>query len=187
MHTWRMKMILAAVIATVVFGLIVIVNRGERSRDLVLSLEPLDTSDDVTVFVGGAVDDPGLYVLPRGSRLSEAIDLAGPLDSADTSRLPMAQVLSDEQSILVPEIVAESDATQERTSSGESSSELLNVNQASQAELETLPGIGPALAERIVERRVNVGPFTTLEEMSDVSGISDRMVDEIREHASVEP
>jgi competence protein ComEA len=176
----------AAVIVAVVFAAIVTVTRSDRSRDLVLRIEPIEPSDEVTVYVGGAVEDPGLFSLPRGSRLSEALDMAGPSGSADLSALPLASILQDEQSITVPAALEDSDdGVAELDSTIDLTSDSININQASEAELLSLPGIGPALAERIRQRRDTEGPFQSIDELSEISGISDRMVSEIREHATV--
>ena len=188
MQSRRAKVVLATIIVVVVFGFILTVTRGDRSRDLVLRIEPIDPSDGVTVYVGGAVEDPGLYELPRGSRTAEALDLAGLLETADTSGLQLAQVLRDEQTINVPETVVETRARSSSVtdSNDSSSSDLVNVNLATQSELQQLPGIGPALAERIRQQRDLNGPFQSLDDLTEVSGISDRMVEEFRDYATVD-
>ena len=184
--THRTRAILAAVVVVVVFVFILSVSRSDRSRDLVLQIEPIDSSNDVTVFVGGAVEDPGLYSLPRGSRVHDAIDLAGVLDTADTSALSLASVVSDEQSIIIAEETIE--AMDDRVPGPNSVDRLvesdpgdrINVNTASSAELQSLPGVGPAIAERIIEYRTTEGLFESVDQLSDVSGISDRMIDDLR-------
>jgi competence protein ComEA len=186
MQTRRAKIVLATVVVAVVFGVIITASRSERSRDLVLGIEPIEPGNDVTVFIGGAVEEPGLYALPRGSRVAEAIDLAGLRDAADTSSLPLASVLNDEQSIIVPERSTEDSTAESQVSEVDATSqETVDINRASEAELQTLPGIGPALAERIVERRNNDGPFQSLDELTAISGISERIVEDIRDHATV--
>jgi competence protein ComEA len=185
MQSQRNRAILAAVVVSVVFVIVLSVTRADRSRDLVLQIEPVNSSDEVTVYVGGAVADPGLYSLPRGSRIQDAIDLAGALDTADTKGLALASVVRDEQSIHVDEIAIEepsevdpslptSESSQSAVDSG------INLNSASIDELEVLPGIGPAIAERILDHRETNGPFASVDQLSAVSGISDRMVEELR-------
>jgi competence protein ComEA len=186
MQTRRAKIVLATVVVAVVFGVIITASRSERSRDLVLSIEPVEPGEDITVFIGGAVEEPGLYALPRGSRIAEAIDLAGLLDEADTSSLQLANVLNDEQSIIVPERSTESTAVESaETTVGTSKPGTIDINRASEAELQTLPGIGPALSEQIIERRNAEGPFQSLDELTAISGISERIVDDIRDYATV--
>jgi competence protein ComEA len=184
MHPDQRKLIIIAVIVAFIVGLIILVTRGERSRDLVLSIEPVAPSDDITVYVGGAVEEPGLYSLPRGSRMSDALDLAGPLATADRSPLDLASTLHDEQSIIVPELPAETaDHESESTADHAPAGAVINVNLADANQLQLLPGIGPALAERIIERREAEGPFQTLDELSEIAGISDRMIDDLRDLA----
>lgn len=182
----RSKLVAVAVIVAVTLGLIFTLTRGERSRDLVLRIEPVDGSDELTVYVGGAVESPGLYALPRGSRVSEAIDLAGRLDIADLSSLQLAAALRDEQTIMVPEAAPEVPAGDSREAVGDvPESGQVNINSASASELETLNGIGTVLAERIIERREMVGPFQSLDELVEINGISDNTVDELRDDATV--
>jgi competence protein ComEA len=187
MQSRQTKLIVGAIIVAVMFAVVMTINRSERSRDLVLQIEPIDPSDDITVYVGGAVDEPGLFSVSRGSRVAEVLDLAGLRDDADTSSLPLAESLRDEQKITVPEKQAEPHPGESIPSQPEASaaSELIDINRATVAELQELPGIGPALAERIVEQRDIEGPFQSVDELSDISGISDRMVDEIREYITL--
>jgi competence protein ComEA len=187
MQSRHAKLIAAGIIVSVVFAVVMTINRSERSRDLVLQIEPIDPSDDITVYVGGAVEDPGLFSIARGSRVAEVLELAGLRDDADTSGLPLAESVRDEQSITVPELQDEPDSIQStmEQSPASAATELIDINRASVNELQGLPGIGPALAERIVEQRDHEGPFQSLDELSDVSGISDRMVDEIREYVTL--
>lgn len=187
MESQRTRAILAAVVAVIVFVIVLSVTRSDRSRDLVLQIEPIDPSDEVTVYVGGAVADPGLYSLPRGSRVQEAIELAGALESADTTRLALASIVRDEQSIILSEVPEHAHDDSESLSEAPSSSDSgtvrdsrINLNAASAVELQSLPGIGPAIAERILAHRNSNGAFSSVDELSDVSGISDRMVDELR-------
>lgn len=181
MQSQRTRAILAAVVAVVVFVIVLSVTRSDRSRDLILQIEPIDPSDEVTVYVGGAVADPGLYSLPRGSRVQDAIEQAGALDTADTASLALASVVRDEQSIMVSEIVDEQpDETAPSSRAPTRSDSLIDLNSATAVELQSLPGIGPAIADRVLDHRESEGTFSSVDELSDVSGISDRMVDDLR-------
>ncbi len=155
--------------------------RQERTHgDLVLRVEPLETPSEISVYVSGAVAQPGLYTLPAGSRLVDALERAVLLPGADTSRLPLAERLRDGQSIVVPERPAQETGSEAAATAAEPSSTLIDLNTASADELETLPGIGPVLAERIVAYRTEHGPFRSVDELAEVRGISPRMVDELR-------
>lgn len=162
-----------------------LLRQGRADGDLVLRVEPLETPADITVYVGGAVAQPGLHTLPAGSRLADALDRAGLLPGADTSRLPLAERLRDGQTIVVPERSAQVTESSTAIAPVESASTLININTASADELETLPGIGPALADRIVAYRTEHGPFRSVDELAEVRGISPRMVDELRGRVTV--
>ncbi len=174
--------------------------RGQRDT-IVLQVQPVSDPMTVQVYVGGEVNNPGLYALPRGSRVADAVTSAGGLlSTADTSAIGMAAVLEDADQIIVPArrptpqpaiqppVVATTPAlTQESTPTtpvpevpSTETSALININIATAAEMDWLPGIGPVLASRIVEYRLTHGPFQTLEELEQVSGISARMVEELR-------
>ncbi len=92
---------IGGIIALAIAVLVVIV-RGDRSKDLVLRVEPITGNDEITVYAGGAVSVPGLYTLPRGSRLAALLDQAGLADTADVGNLQMATELRDGQQVVVP-------------------------------------------------------------------------------------
>ncbi|HVX29668.1 MAG TPA: ComEA family DNA-binding protein [Nitrolancea sp.] len=184
---------LGAVVAVAVAVTVVIV-RGERAREIVLNVEPIDEANELTVYAGGAVAKPGLYTLPLHSRIATLLDQAGLLESAEQSGLQMAAELHDGQQVIVPtrqatdaslppaNTVAASPAESEPTPVATGP---INVNSATEEELETLPGIGPALAQRILDYRNENGPFKSLDQLAEVKGISARMVDELRGLATV--
>lgn len=127
----------------------------------------------VVVHVDGAVGAPGVYELATGSRVADAVELAGGLtEKADTSTLNLALVLTDGEKVYVPE---EGEAAPQ-VSTGETSSSggLININTATADELETLPGIGEATAAAIIEDRESNGPFSAPEDLMRVSGIGEK-------------
>lgn len=127
----------------------------------------------VTVHVAGAVKSPGLYELPLGSRVAEAVEAAGGVtkkSAADSVNL--ARELVDGEQILVG-------------ATGSSAQAGISINSASAAQLDELPGIGPVLAERIVSHRANNGPFTSVDQLADVSGIGDSVMEQIRTIATL--
>jgi competence protein ComEA len=148
---------------------------------------------------GGKV--PGVYILKKGQRVYEAVVLAEPEEHADLDRLNLAAVLKDSQRIIVPrkgEALGQgSDAYSDRgegygAGSGSSRPATgmplfpLNVNTASQKELEALPGIGQALARAIVDYTERVGPFEKLEDLLNVSGIGEKVLAKISAYVVVE-
>lgn len=127
----------------------------------------------VVVHVDGAVGAPGVYELAAGSRVGDAVELAGGLtEKADTSTLNLALVLTDGEKVYVPE---EGEAAPQVTT-GETSSSggLININTATADELETLPGVGEATAAAIIEDRESNGPFSAPEDLMRVSGIGEK-------------
>ncbi len=137
--------------------------------------------------IGGAVSDPGIYFLPEGSRLYELIDMAGGLsEGADTSGINRAAVLSDGAMIRIPlageePIVSIAGDTGYGGQSGTSAGPV-NINTAGIEELQTVPGIGPVIAGRIVDYREKMGPFGSIEEIMSVKGIGEKTFDKIKSH-----
>ena len=135
------------------------------------------TSGVVVVDVDGAVRHPGVVELPGGSRVVDAIDAAGGVKpKGDTGALNLAQVLLDGEQVVVPNVAAaagpvEQGAVASPTPGVAPTTGMVNLNTATEVELETLPGIGPVLAAAIVEWRTQNGGFTSIEQLQDVSGI----------------
>jgi len=131
--------------------------------------EVAETSATVVVSVVGKVGRPGLVALPTGARVAEAIEAAGGLlPEADPASVNLAALITDGQQIVVgaPGAVAAPD----RTGGTGAPGGRLNLNTAGVAELDALPGVGPVLAQRIVDHRKQ-GPFTSVDELDDVPGI----------------
>lgn len=119
-------------------------------------------SAELTVHVAGAVKEPGVYRLTAGSRVRDAIEVAGgQLPEADIHRLNLAEILADGKKIYVPFQIDKADPDKG----------LININTAEAKLLETLPNIGPAKALKIIEYRELHGPFSSLEELMNVGGI----------------
>jgi competence protein ComEA len=143
------------------------------SSDAAASDEPLGGAV-VTVHVVGAVAVPGLYELPLGSRVGDAIDAAGgAAEQADLAATNLARQLIDGEQVVVS-------VAGETESAGTPGSGLLNLNRADSAALEALPGIGPVLAERIVKDRDSKGPFRSVDELDRVIGVGPAVLDQVR-------
>ncbi|MCX7919894.1 MAG: helix-hairpin-helix domain-containing protein [bacterium] len=159
----------------------------------------------VIVHITGAVNNPGIYHLPFGSRLYDAITTAGDTTKqADINQLNLAEFIQDGEKIVVPFIgqagESKSDLTQTQQwqvyappaggalalpSSKSRQSGKINVNTASQSELETLPGIGPKLAQRIIQYRQEHGAFQRVEDLILVSGIGPKKMEQIKDSITV--
>lgn len=169
------------------------------------STPPASTEpSEVVVHVTGAVHEPGVYQLPPGSRVHDAVLQAGGFTRrADTSALNLAAAVGDGSQVYVPapgeEIPAavtpvpapgapaDSSASGdgEVGEAGEAGDAPVNVNTADQSQLETLPGIGPVTAEAIIEHRESAGGFTTVDELEDVRGIGPATLDTIYDLVTV--
>ncbi len=162
-------------------------------------LRPPPTPAPVVVDVDGAVATPGVYSLPPESRVQDALSAAGGLlPEADTRSLNLAAPLEDGIRLWVPAYPQETEAPASRAAAPGNSegasvpseaggASKINLNTASQAELETLPGIGPALAENIISYRQEHGPFVIIDEIQNVSGIGPAKFEKIRDLITVEP
>jgi competence protein ComEA len=148
------------------------------------------TTAVVVIHVAGAVARPGLYRLPGGSRVADAIDLAGgPRPRADLDRLNLAARLVDGQRVAVsrrgepvPSQPAESGpATVDATAPAGP----VDLNTAGAAELETLPGVGPATARKILQERTRRGGFRSVRDLLGVPGIGERRFAELRDRVRV--
>lgn len=133
------------------------------------------TDGQVVVDVAGLVRRPGVFELPAGSRVIDALKAAGgSRGRGDTSSLNLAQVLTDGQQVLVlkkvEQLAAPGGAATTVPGSG---SGLVNINTATLGQLDTLPGVGPVLAQAIIDWRTQNGSFTAVEQLTEVSGIGD--------------
>jgi competence protein ComEA len=139
----------------------------------------------ILVDVAGWVRRPGVYEFAEGARVIDAIDAAGGArPGAVLSSLNLAAPLADGTQVLVPK-ESQSPPTTETGSGTSGATGLVNVNSATNAELETLPGIGEVIAQAIVDHRTENGPFTSVEQLVDVSGIGDATLENIRELVTV--
>ena len=169
-----------------------------KATDIELS-SPTPKADPkrlVYVHVGGAVRSAGLYRLPVGARVDDAVRMAGgPTKDADLDALNLAAKVKDGDKVLVPRRgAATSDGSPPAPGGSGSSaapgaagahSALVNLNSATAADLETLPGIGPALAQRIIAFRTDHGGFRRVEDLLEVAGIGPKKFEELKAHVTV--
>lgn len=143
---------------------------------------------EATVYISGAVHKPGLYKMPFGSRVTDAIAAAGGLtESADTAKLNLAQFVKDGMHVFVPAAAAPAPAKRtaapaaSRPAEKETIASKVNINSATEEQLEQLPGIGPVLAVRIVEYRKAKGPFRDIAELKLIPGIGDAKFNQLKD------
>jgi competence protein ComEA len=130
--------------------------------------------DTVVVHVVGKVAEPGVVELPAGSRVQDAVEAAGgAVKDKALESVNLARVLVDGEQIDVGATTTESGSTR------------ISLNSSDAGQLQELPGVGPVIAERIVEWRTANGPFRSVEELSEVSGIGPAMVERIRDEVGM--
>jgi competence protein ComEA len=131
-------------------------------------------SRELWVDVAGAVRRPGLYKVPAGSRVAAAVERAGGVSRrGDEAGVNLAAPLRDGQQVIVPRRGA-APAAGPDVAGGAASAGPISLSQATEAQLESLDGIGPALAGRILDYRRQHGGFRSIDELKEVSGIGDK-------------
>ena len=145
--------------------------------------------DLITVDVKGAVKSPGIYDLPVGSRVHDAVQKAGGLtDEADSKSLNLAQKISDEALVYVPtkgEEAASQQATS-GTSPSTSKDKKVNLNKASLEELKQVKGLGGKRAQDIIDHREANGKFKSVDELKKVSGIGAKTIEKLKDYVTVD-
>lgn len=140
----------------------------------------------IVVSVAGAVNKPGIVELEAGARVADAIEAAGGLaDGADPGFLNLARVVADGDLVAVPDASASGVPPPGASGTGGGATGLVNINVASAQELDALKGIGPVLAERIIEYREANGSFQSVDELSEVSGIGSALLEQLREQVTL--
>ena len=150
--------------------------------------EPLE-QDLITVDVKGAVKSPGIYDLPVGSRVNDAVQKAGGLtEQADSKSLNLAQKVSDEALVYVP--TKGEEAASQQTGSGVASStskeKKVNLNKASLEELKQVKGLGGKRAQDIIDHREANGKFKSVDELRKVSGIGAKTIEKLKDYVTVD-
>lgn len=152
----------------------------------------IDEVQKIYVHIEGCVHKPGIMEVELGTRIYELIELAGgETEDADLSKMNLASILKDEQKVVVPEKVSYVEAETNKSSanvknqSAKPEQVLVNINTATITELESLTGIGSAMAERIVEYREKEGYFTSIEDIMNVSGIGNGKFEKIKDNIEI--
>jgi competence protein ComEA len=187
----------------------VVGEKGEKSGPAAVgdNKETTEAEEEkIIVHVTGAVKKPGVYSLPAGSRVIDALNLAVPAADADLEQLNLAVETDDGEQIAVPRKSETADGYSSRDTGGSTGKRpatggagknsagsaavkikpgKININKAGAEELDTLPGIGPALAERILAYREEQGKFKDVAELKNVSGIGDKKFEGLAEFVTV--
>lgn len=205
MRTSRMATIAVSVLIVVAVGVFSVVRSQTISHESAAPSEAVNPDESVlnplysdesssVVHVVGAVNNPGVYSLKQDARVLDAIEAAGGATAeAALIGVNMARVISDGEQLRIPTFEElegigfglSGSSNQIPGTTGSQSPITVNINRATAAELETLPGIGPALAARIVDWRTANGGFKSVDDLDAVTGIGTKMLERIRALVSV--
>ncbi|MCL0092127.1 ComEA family DNA-binding protein [Dehalococcoidia bacterium] len=165
MGKFRSSIILALLIATLAGGVVFFIRQTPVTYPIEITLPP--PPQEIKVYVSGEVQNPGIYVLNKAARVSDAIEAAGGFTSnADGDAINLARRLRDGAHIHVRKI-------------GETP-QRININTADAWLLRALPGIGEVLSERIIEYRTEHGPFESIDELKKVRGIRESTFERLK-------
>lgn len=191
------------ILITLLVGIYLMVNKEPRVDTTMWEETSLTTTAEVAtdatkeraetmiyVDIKGAVKVPGIYQLKNQQRIWDALDLAGGVsEEADTVQVNYAQKVKDQMIIYVPkkgESVAQSlETLQESAPAQQNQEEKINLNTATEAELQTISGIGAKKAQEIIRFRDEQGPFKTVEELKNVPGIGEKTVERLKDMLTV--
>ncbi|HPH97944.1 MAG TPA: ComEA family DNA-binding protein [Anaerolineaceae bacterium] len=186
MKSWHL-LALGIVLGLLAAGVVAVAISPPRGQPIMLTPPP--SPAPLMVHVTGAVENPGVYALPAGSRLQDAINAAGGLlPGAKADQLNLASPVKDGERVFVPVPAATLPArsvqiwdTPAPTLAG-----VLNINTATVEELDGLPGIGPSKAEAIIQYRQQNGLFTDIEQLKNVPGIGESIFSQIKDRVTVQ-
>ena len=178
---WLAAFIIIGVLLGV--GILFLITRPPRGTPI--SLIPAPSRAPLTVYVSGEVFQAGLYSLLPGSRVNDAIQAAGGFTAnADSTSINLAEILEDGEQIDVPGLI-QGGLSGGNTRSVDPSNSLVDINTATLEQLDTLPGIGPIIAQEIIDFRSRNGLFASIEEINDVPGIGQATFDKIKDLITV--
>jgi competence protein ComEA len=176
----------------ILFGLFLaavvwIVSRTPSGEAVIL--RPAPTEKPVVVYITGAVPRPGVYALPKNARVQDAISAAGGfLAEAEKSQINLAALVEDGEKLDIPYIEGASPVLGTPIPViVTSTTELVNINTATLEQLDTLPGVGPTTAQRIIDYREQNGPFINTEDIINVQGIGTGTYERIKDLITVGP
>ena len=200
--------IIIAIIILIVIGIYFIINNFEKNENEfeISNIEfeenkieninaEIEETSQIIVHIAGEILNPGVISLDEGARIIDAINKAGGItNEADLSKVNLAYILEDAQKIYIPNVnekeiienrsseIVKSGSTQENSNTGEKlkNGEKININTATQKELQKLTGIGESIALRIINYRKENGKFNTIEDIKNVSGIGESKFNKIK-------
>lgn len=152
-------------------------------------IENVIIEEKIVVHISGEVINPGVITLKDGSRVVDAIDMAGGVtQNADLSKINLAYILEDAQKVHIPSKDEENtveEITSQSNSINKEKNLIININTANEKELQNLPGIGESIAKRIINYRKENGKFNSIEDIKNVSGIGESKFNKIKNNISI--
>ena len=170
----RKQLILAAILVGLLFGVLLSNNAAPQAPEAAPEQSgSFSISGEIFIHVVGEVQAPGLYEVNYGARVRDVVEAAGGFtDAAVQSSVNLARLVSDGEQVVV---LAESQmATDSRSG-------FISLNRATAAQLEELPGIGPALSARIIAYRDQIGSFASVEQLLEVAGIGAKLFEQLKQ------
>lgn len=151
-----------------------------------------ETKEKIYVQISGEIKYPGVYEMENGDRVFQLVEKAGGFtENADINSINLSKKLIDGEKVIIFAKNSQNEnnttISQSGTTSSQTKSNLININTASKEELESLPGIGSTLAQRIIDYRETNGYFQTIEDIKKVSGIGDKKFEAIKNLITVGP
>jgi competence protein ComEA len=186
-------LIISGLVIVILVGLGWLWTKRPRPKPMIISTPTAvatPTPAPLRVYVTGAVQRPDVYLLAPGSIVKDAVAAAGgPTEEADMERINLAVELSDQQQVYVPRKGEDEAAValpgDEISDPSNLTGSKVNINTASIAELDTLPGVGPAIAQRIVEYRAEHGDFAAPKDLMNVKGIGPATFEKLKDRITV--
>ena len=169
-----------------------VIASGTESSSTELSDITIETKtiEKIMVYICGEINNAGVYEINKNMRIIDLIELAGGAKAdAYLESINLAEILMDSQKVYIPSKLEAADYNVNNLQNGSSSvtgsSRLININFAGAGELELLPGIGPELAQRIIDYRNNTGSFKSKEDLKNVTGIGEKKFEAIKDFISI--
>ena len=155
----------------------------KQNNEVVFYTDTEEKIVKIVVYVVGEVNEPGIFEVDDGTRVFEVLEMAGgATQEADTTRLNLAKVLTDEEKINVPKKIV---INEEETNGSVASNGLVNINTANVDTLSSLSGIGKSTANKIIQYRNENGYFDVIEDLMKVSGIGESKFNSIKDDITV--
>ena len=175
----------------------IVESEGKNTSENVNNNQVTEDKEEIAVHITGEVKKQGIIYLEKGSRVADAIKKAGgETKDADLSQINLAYILQDGQKIYIPnknekisqyitEKSGNNDTEENTTSNSNKEDKKVNINTANQSELDQLQGIGPSIAQKIIEYREENGNFKNIQELQNVKGIGNAKYEEIKDNVTV--